>query len=77
MTMSNRIRVSDEIYALVVRLSRKLQKVLGRPVPIDEGMSLSCKEDIMNLAGSWDLSDEETEKLKKEIEDLWSGWRKG
>ncbi len=73
MPMPNPIRVRDGTYSLLARLARKLQNLLGRSALIDEGMSqLLCKEDIMNLAGSWDLSNEEAEMLKKNIEELWS-----
>ena len=74
--MSKTIKVSDETYSLLVELAGKLQIALKKPVSIDEALSqLLSKEDIMNLAGSWDLSDEKAELLKKEIEALWSSWR--
>ncbi len=74
--MSKTIKIRDENYSLLAKLAGRLQTVSGRPVSIDDALSqLLGKEDIMNLAGSWDLSDKEAETLKKEIEELWSEWR--
>jgi predicted CopG family antitoxin len=74
--MSKTIKISDENYSLLVGLAGKLQITSKKPVSIDEALSqLLGKEDIMNLAGSWNLSDKEAETLKKEIEELWSEWR--
>lgn len=74
--MSKTIKVSDENYSLLAEFAGKLQTVLKKPVSLDEALSqLLGKGDLMNLAGSWNLSDEEAEILKKEIEELWSEWR--
>lgn len=74
--MSKTIKVSDETYSLLAEFAGKLQTALRKPVSLDEALSqLLGKEDIMNLAGSWNLSDKEAEILKKEIEELWSEWR--
>jgi hypothetical protein len=74
--MPKTIKISDENYSLLAEFAGKLQTALKKPVSIDEALSqLLGKEDIMNLAGSWNLSDKEAEILKKEIEELWSKWR--
>lgn len=74
--MAKTIKVSDETYSLLAEFAGKLQTALKKPVSLDEALSqLLGKGDIMNLAGSWNLSDEEAEILKKEIEELWSEWR--
>ena len=73
--MSKTIKISDENYSLLAEFAGKLQTALKKPVSLDEALSqLLGKEDIMSCAGSWDLSDEEAEILKKEIEGLWSEW---
>lgn len=74
--MSKTIKITDKNYALLVKLAGELQAASKKPVSIDEALSqLLGKEDIMNLAGSWNISDEEAENLKKDIEELWSKWR--
>jgi len=74
--MSKTIKISDENYSLLAEFAGKLQTVSKKPVSIDEALSeLLGKEDIMNLAGSWNLSDEEAETLKKGIKELWSELR--
>ncbi|MGC1122838.1 MAG: hypothetical protein WBA22_17295 [Candidatus Methanofastidiosia archaeon] len=71
--MAKTIKISEENYSTLVELAGKLQTALKKPVSMDEVLSqLLGKEDIMNLAGSWNLSDKEAENLKKEIEELWS-----
>lgn len=73
--MSKTIKISEENYSLLVGFAGRLQAASGKPVSLDEALSaLLGKEDIMNLAGSWHLSDEEVKTLKKEIEELWSEW---
>jgi predicted CopG family antitoxin len=72
--MAKTIEISDENYYTLAELAGKLQIALKKPVSVDEALSqLLGKEDIMNLAGSWKLSDDEAENLKEEIEKLWSG----
>jgi predicted CopG family antitoxin len=74
--MSKTIKISEENYSLLAEFAGRLQAASRRPVSLDEALSeLLGREDIMNLAGSWHLSDEEAETLKKEIEELWSEWR--
>lgn len=74
--MARTIKISDENYHTLAELAGKLQIALKKPVSVDEALSqLLGKEDIMNLAGSWKLSDDEAENLKEEIEKLWSKWR--
>ena len=74
--MSKTIKISDENYSLLAEFAGKLQTALKKPVSLDEALSqLLGKKDIMSCAGSWDLSDEKAEILKKEIEGLWSEWR--
>ena len=63
------IKITDKNYALLVKLAGELQAASKKPVSIDEALShLLGKEDIMNLAGSWNITDEEAENLKKDIE---------
>ncbi|MGD2249105.1 MAG: hypothetical protein PVF58_11925 [Candidatus Methanofastidiosia archaeon] len=74
--MSKTIKISDKNYSSLVEFAGKLQVAKRKPISIDEALSrLLGKEDIMDLAGSWNLSDEEAETLKRDIEELWSEWR--
>lgn len=74
--MSKTIKISNENYSLLAESAGKLQVASRKPVSFDEALShLLGKENIMNLAGSWNLSDREAETFKKEIEELWSEWK--
>jgi hypothetical protein len=71
--MTKMVRIDDESCSTLAELAGKFQTVLKKPVSVDGVSQRLEKGDIMNLAGSWNLSDEEAENLKKEIEELWSG----
>ena len=74
--MSKTIKISDETYSLLIEFAGKLQVALRKPVSIDEALShLFGRGDIMNCAGSWNLSDEEAETLEREIDEMWSEWK--
>jgi hypothetical protein len=69
--MSKTIKISDETYSLLIEFAGKLQVALGKPVSIDEALShLFGRGDIMNCAGSLNLSDKEAETLKREIDEM-------
>jgi len=61
----------------------ELQVRLKRPVSFDEAMRylLSLRERkrrgvvITDLAGSWDMSDEEWAEIKVDLEEAWRRWK--
>ncbi len=70
------IKLSDETYRRLVELAGKLQAERGEPVSIEEAIRYLMKKEITPLAGSWDVTDEEAEKLRKSLTEGWAKWRK-
>jgi len=77
------VKVSRDIYARLCEVAGELQVRLKRPVSFDEAMRylLSLRERkrrgvvITDLAGSWDMSDEEWAEIKVDLEGAWRRWK--
>ena len=77
------VKVSRDIYARLCEVAGELQVRLKRPVSFDEAMRylLSLRERkrrgvvITDLAGSWDMSDEEWAEIKVDLEEAWRRWK--
>ena len=79
-TESKTIKVSKETYAELSEIAGELQMKLKRPVSLDEAIRHVTKHrkkraKISDLAGSWDMSDEEAEQVKVAIDKSWEKWR--
>lgn len=73
--MAVSIKISEETYKRLVSLSGKLQEQLARPVSINEAIEyLYKKPNLMALAGSWKMSDEEADAIIKDIRKGWKQW---
>jgi predicted CopG family antitoxin len=80
MTECKTIKVSKETYAELSMIAGELQVKLKRPVSIDEAIKHLTKRrkrgtKISHLAGSWKMSDEEAERVKKAIDEAWKNWK--
>lgn len=73
------IKVSDETYRRLCERAGRLQAELKRPVSIDETirhlLGETGKRGISELAGSWELSDEEAEEIYSSLRRWWGSWR--
>jgi predicted CopG family antitoxin len=81
-TEAKTIKISKETYVKLSEVAGELQMKLKRPVSFDEAMQhlLSFKKrdngvKITDLAGSWEMSDEEWSKIKASLTEAWSRWR--
>jgi len=79
-TETKTVKISKETYAKLAEIAGELQTRMKRPVSLDEAMkyliSLRGKgERITDLAGSWDISDEELAEIKASITEAWKRWR--
>lgn len=80
MTEVKTIKISKETYAKLSEVAGKLQMKLKRPVSLDEAMryliNLRRKgAKITDLAGSWDISEEELAEIKASLVEAWRKWR--
>jgi len=81
-TEAKTIKISKETYAKLSEVAGELQMRLKRPVSLDEAMryllSLKLREKsvrITDLAGSWDMSDEEWTEIKASLTEAWKKWK--
>ncbi|MEM3700763.1 MAG: hypothetical protein QXL57_07880 [Candidatus Bathyarchaeia archaeon] len=81
MTEVKTVKVGKDIYERLCEVAGELQVRLKRPVSLDEAMryllSLERRKRgvvISDLAGSWDMSDEEWVKIKASLAEAWKKW---
>ncbi len=79
---SKTIKISKENYLWLLKLAAELQKNHEKPVSFDDAINkikakrMKKKKNIMEFAGIWaDMSDEEAEKLKKNLRKGWGKWK--
>ncbi|MAG02208.1 antitoxin [Candidatus Pacearchaeota archaeon] len=78
---SKTIKISKDNYIWLLRKAAELQKEYHKPVSFDyvienlKNNKMKKKKSIMEFAGIWgDMTDEEAEKLKKDIRKGWGKW---
>jgi len=66
------VKVDENTYRMLNELVGEIRSEEKRPVSINEALSRILKEkkkkkNIMDFAGSWDMSDKEAEKMKADL----------
>jgi len=69
------IKLSEDVYKKLVELAGKLQVELKKPVSIEDAIRYLLRKRISDLAGSWDVSEEEVEEIKASLEKGWKNWK--
>ena len=74
------IHVNEDIYQKLFKVAEQLQTELKHSVSVDEVIKIMIddfrrKNKISDLAGTWDISEEEVETIKKSIKDGWRRWK--
>ena len=77
--MAKTVRVDEETYRRLCEHAGRLQAVLKRSVSLDETIryltgSMKMGNKISDLAGSWDISDEEAEAIRRGLAEGWRRW---
>jgi len=80
MTEVKTVKISRETYARLSEIAGELQMKLKRPVSLDEAVrhliTLRGKGiRITDLAGSWDVSEDEVAEIKASLREAWRKWR--
>lgn len=80
MTETRTIKVNKETYKKLCEIAGELQMLLKRPVSLDEALSylVSTRKKgvkITDLAGSWEISDDELTEIKASLAEAWKRWR--
>ena len=73
------IKVSERNYKWLLHLAAEIQKKRSERVSFDDALEeLKVKKeekgDIMDLAGSWEMSDEEWKEIKRSLKRGWNRW---
>ena len=76
MTELKAAKLSKETYAELSAIADELQAKLKRPVSIEEAMKHLIRQrekgkKVTDMAGSWDVTDEEAEEIKASISRVW------
>jgi len=79
-TEARTIKISKEMYARLSEIAGELQIKAKRPVSLDEALKyLISQRDrgikITDLAGSWEVSEEEIAEIKASLREGWKKWR--
>ncbi len=69
------IKLTEETYRKLVELAGKLQSELKRPVSIEDAIKYLMKRRISDLAGSWEISDDEVREIKESLRKGWRTWK--
>ncbi len=69
------IKISEETYKKLVELAGKLQAELKRPISIEDAIRYLMRRRLSDLAGSWDIGDEEVREIKESLRKGWSAWK--
>ncbi|WP_048085916.1 hypothetical protein [Archaeoglobus veneficus] len=70
------IKLSEETYRKLVEIAGKLQAELKKPVSIEDAIKYLMKRKISDLAGSWEVSDEEVREIKELLRKGWEAWKR-
>ncbi|MBM3232581.1 hypothetical protein FJZ18_00225 [Candidatus Pacearchaeota archaeon] len=77
---SKTIKVSAETYKWLARIAAELQKERGQPASFDDALDTLKKEKIKktklsDLAGAWNMSDKEWNKIQENLKIGWKKWK--
>ncbi len=70
------VKMSANNYKALCEMAGELQAEWGEPVSIDKALTfLVHQTKLSDLAGSWKMSDKETEEFLKTVRTGWSRWK--
>jgi len=69
------IKLSEDTYKKLVEIAGKLQVEYKKPVSIEDAIRYLIKRRISDLAGSWEISEEEVREIKKSLKRGWKAWK--
>jgi len=69
------IRISQDIYEKLVEIAGKLQMENKKPTSIEDAIKYLLKGKIGNLAGSWEIENDEIDEIKDSLKEGWKNWK--
>jgi hypothetical protein len=76
--MSKTVRVDEETYRKLTVHAGKLQRDTGKPVSINDAikdLTEGSPSKISDLAGTWEITDEEYHRIKDSLREGWARWK--
>ncbi len=77
--MEKTIKVDENTYRMLNELVGEIRSEEKRPVSINEALAKVLKEkkkrNIMDFAGSWEISNNEEKRMKTGMKKAWSEWK--
>lgn len=76
--MSRTVRVDEETYRKLAVHAGRLQRDKGKPVSINEAikdLTENSSTKISDLAGTWDITDQEYQRIKDSLKEGWAKWK--
>jgi len=74
--MYKTVRVREDTYRRLNELAARLRERLGRPVSMDEVIrKLLLSKKPSELAGAWEMSEEEEKAIRDALREMRSKWR--
>ena len=76
--MEKTIKVDENTYRMLNELVGEIRSEKKRPVSINEALATILKEkkrrNIMDFAGSWEMSEKEADEIKRDIKRHRKSW---
>ena len=69
------IRISHDIYEKLVEIAGKIQMDTKKPASIEDAIKYLLRKKISDLAGSWEIEDDEIKEIKESLEKGWKNWK--
>ena len=76
--ISKTVKISEGNYRWLMEVAGKLQTEEKRNVSVDEALSVvkkKLKGKPSDLAGSWNITDEEVKAMEKGLRAVWKTWK--
>ncbi|MHA1682329.1 MAG: hypothetical protein ACTSUE_15435 [Promethearchaeota archaeon] len=68
------IRISEDTYKRLLKLAGKLQVREKKSISIEDAITHLLSRRIGDLAGSWDMDQEEADEIMESINTAWKNW---
>lgn len=69
------IRISEATYKRLMKIAGKLQMENKKSVSIEDAIKHLMKRRISDLAGSWEMDDDEVNEIKESLRKGWKDWK--
>lgn len=74
--MAISIKISEENYRTLCGLSGRLREKLHKPVSINDAINyLYSRKKVSDLAGTWNMEDNEVEDFMADLRKGWKKWK--